>query len=40
MPWGVTGMWMMQSVGLGLAGLFLLGFYLWLVRMPTRRAGT
>jgi hypothetical protein len=33
-------MWMMQSVGLGLAGLFLLGFYLWRLRMPTRRAGS
>jgi len=40
LPWGVTGMWMMQSVGLGLAGLFLLGFYLWRLRMPTRRAGS
>jgi MATE family multidrug resistance protein len=39
LPWGVTGMWMMQSVGLGLAGLFLLGFYLWLLPVPTRRAG-
>src|SRR5262249_468263 len=26
-PWGVSGMWLMQSVGLGLAGLLLLGFY-------------
>lgn len=33
-PWGVGGMWMMQSVGLGLAGVFLLGFYLRLLRMP------
>ena len=40
LPWGVTGMWMMQSVGLGLAGLFLLGFYLWRLRMPTRWAGS
>ena len=31
-PWGVTGMWLMQSVGLGLAGLLLLGFYLRLLR--------
>lgn len=31
-PWGVSGLWMMQSLGLGLAGLFLLGFYLW--RLP------
>ena len=39
-PWGVTGMWLMQSVGLGLAGLLLLGFYLWLLRLAERRAGT
>jgi multidrug resistance protein, MATE family len=26
-PWGASGMWMMQMVGLGLAGLLLLGFY-------------
>jgi multidrug resistance protein, MATE family len=31
-PWGVTGMWMMQSVGLALAGALLLGFYVWLMR--------
>ena len=29
-PLGVTGMWLMQSVGLGLAGALLLGFYFWL----------
>ena len=40
MPWGVTGMWLMQSVGLGLAGLLLLGFYLWLPRMAAHRAVT
>jgi MATE family multidrug resistance protein len=34
-PWGVSGLWMMQSLGLGLAGLFLLGFYLW--RLPGNR---
>ncbi len=39
-PWGVTGMWLMQSVGLGLAGLLLLGFYLWLLRVAEHRAGT
>jgi multidrug resistance protein, MATE family len=33
-PWGVSGMWMMQSVGLGLAGVSLLGFYLRLLRTP------
>ena len=27
-PWGVAGMWLMQSVGLALAGLLLLAFYL------------
>ena len=31
-PWGVTGMWLMQSVGLALAGLALLTFYLGLLR--------
>jgi hypothetical protein len=30
-------MWLMQSVGLGLAGLLLLGFYLWLLRAQERR---
>jgi hypothetical protein len=25
-------MWLMQSVGLGLAGALLLGFYVWLMR--------
>lgn len=29
-PWGVTGMWLMQTVGLVLAGLLLLAFYRWL----------
>jgi len=40
LPWGVTGMWLMQSVGLALAGLLLLGFYLWLPRMPGRGMAT
>ena len=31
-PRGVTGMWLMQSLGLGLAGALLLGFYVWLMR--------
>ena len=31
-PRGVTGMWLMQSVGLALAGALLLGFYVWLMR--------
>jgi hypothetical protein len=31
-------MWLMQSVGLGLAGALLLGFYLWLLRQRTARA--
>jgi MATE family multidrug resistance protein len=38
-PRGVTGMWLMQSVGLALAGLLLLGFYLWLLRAASRRPG-
>ena len=37
-PLGVTGMWLMQSVGLGLAGALLLGFYLWLLRRRTAQA--
>ena len=40
LPWGVTGMWLMQSVGLALAGLLLLSLYLWLPRMPARRIAT
>ena len=35
-PWGVTGMWLMQSIGLGLAGVLLLAFYIWLLRERTR----
>jgi uncharacterized iron-regulated membrane protein len=31
-------MWLMQSVGLGLAGALLLGFYLWLLRRRTAQA--
>jgi MATE family multidrug resistance protein len=27
-PWGITGMWLMQSVALALAALLLVGFYL------------
>lgn len=37
-PRGVTGMWLMQSVGLGLAGALLLGFYLGVVRREEGRA--
>ena len=37
-PLGVTGMWLMQSVGLGLAGALLLGFCLWLLRRRTAQA--
>jgi len=40
LPWGITGMWLMQSVGLALAGLLLLGVYLRLPRMPARRIAT
>ncbi|MEX2222946.1 MAG: MATE family efflux transporter [Candidatus Rokuibacteriota bacterium] len=35
-PRGVAGMWLMQSVGLALAGLLLLGFYFWLLRAQER----
>ena len=38
-PWGVSGMWLMQSVGLGLAGLLLLGCYLLLLRTQDRLRG-
>jgi MATE family multidrug resistance protein len=38
-PWGVTGMWLMQAVGLALAGLLLLGFYLWLLRRDAPARG-
>ena len=38
-PWGVTGMWLMQSVGLALAGVLLLAFYLWLLRTQDRAQG-
>ena len=37
-PRGVTGMWLMQSVGLGLASALLLGFYLGVVRRKEGRA--
>lgn len=37
-PWGVTGMWLMQSIGLGLAGALLLAFYAWLPRERTAHA--
>lgn len=39
-PRGVTGMWLMQALGLALAGLLLLAFYSWLLRAPAARAGT
>jgi hypothetical protein len=31
-------MWLMQSIGLGLAGALLLAFYVWLLRETTARA--
>jgi MATE family multidrug resistance protein len=31
-PRGVAGLWLMQSVALGLTSLLLLGFYLWVLR--------
>jgi MATE family multidrug resistance protein len=36
-PRGVSGMWLMQSIGLALAGLLLLAFYSWLLRREPRR---
>ncbi len=35
-PWGVSGMWLMQSIGLGLAAALLLGVYGWLLRREDR----
>jgi MATE family multidrug resistance protein len=37
-PRGVSGMWLMQSIGLGLAGLLLLAFYAWLLRWQARQS--
>jgi multidrug resistance protein, MATE family len=37
-PRGVTGMWLMQSVALGLTSVLLFGLYLWVLR-EERRAG-
>jgi hypothetical protein len=30
---GIAGMWLMQSIALGLAAVLLLGFYSWLLRV-------
>jgi MATE family multidrug resistance protein len=35
-PWGIAGMWLMQSIALGLAAALLLGFYSWLLRTRVR----
>ena len=34
-PRGIAGMWLMQSLGLALAALLLIGFYLRSPRRPT-----
>ena len=31
-PWGITGMWLMQSIALALAAVLLVGLYSWLMR--------
>jgi MATE family, multidrug efflux pump len=31
-PWGIAGMWLMQSIALALAALLLVAFYLWIVQ--------
>ena len=31
-PWGIAGMWLMQSIALALAALFLVAFYVWVLR--------
>lgn len=36
-PWGIAGMWLMQSLALGLAALLLVGFYLALPRVHRQR---
>jgi len=37
-PWGIAGMWLMQSVALALAALLLVGFYLGLPQLRRQRA--
>src|SRR5580765_7950659 len=36
-PWGIAGMWLMQSIALGLAAALLLGVYSWVSRTRVRR---
>ena len=36
-PWGIAGMWLMQSVALALAALLLVGFYLGLPQLRRER---
>ena len=36
-PWGIAGMWLMQSVALALAALLLVGFYLGLPQLRRYR---
>jgi MATE family multidrug resistance protein len=31
-PWGIAGMWLMQSIALALAAVLLVAFYSWLLR--------
>ena len=31
-PWGIAGMWLMQSIALALAAVFLVAFYVWVLR--------
>ena len=31
-PWGIAGMWLMQSISLGLAAVLLFGLYFWVVQ--------
>jgi multidrug resistance protein, MATE family len=39
-PWGIAGMWLMQSIALGLAAVLLVGYYVWLVRTRDHRHST
>jgi len=31
-PWGIAGMWLMQSIALAMAAVLLVAFYLWIVQ--------
>jgi MATE family multidrug resistance protein len=37
-PWGIAGMWLMQSIALALAAALLVGFYLWVIQRVAKTA--